>query len=45
MVHLCSGTIFDYYVDVKAKKMEGWVKITETIEYSSATPMSQVTVP
>jgi dynein heavy chain len=39
------GTIFEYYVDVKEKRFEPWVKICEAIDYQSSTPMSQVTVP
>ena len=39
------GTIFDYFVDVKEKRFEPWVKMCETLDYSSSVPMSQVTVP
>merc|ERR1719261_1131866 len=37
------GTVFDYYV--KESRLDEWASIVETIEYSSETPMGEVTVP
>merc|ERR1719482_1552234 len=37
------GTVFDYFVE--GSRMEEWSTIVETIEYSSETPMGEVTVP
>eukprot|EP00929_Paragymnodinium_shiwhaense_P082767 TRINITY_DN4377_c2_g1_i1.p1 TRINITY_DN4377_c2_g1~~TRINITY_DN4377_c2_g1_i1.p1 ORF type:complete len:2551 (-),score=809.20 TRINITY_DN4377_c2_g1_i1:84-7481(-) len=37
------GSIFDYFV--KDAKFEEWVTALETLEYSSETPMGEVTVP
>jgi len=37
------GTIFDYFV--KESKLEEWITAVEEIEYSSETPMGEVTVP
>lgn len=37
------GTVFDYFVD--QNKLEEWSAILESVEYSSETPMGEVTVP
>jgi len=37
------GTIFDYFV--KDSRLEEWTAILETLDYSSETPMGEVTVP
>ena len=37
------GTTFDYFVE--GSRMEEWSTIVDTIEYSSETPMGEVTVP
>merc|ERR1719316_2578762 len=37
------GTTFDYFVE--GSRMEEWATIVDTIEYSSETPMGEVTVP
>jgi dynein heavy chain len=41
--YLSKGTIFDYYV--KQYQLEEWTTAVETLEYSSDTPMGEITVP
>jgi dynein heavy chain len=37
------GTVFDYYVN--ENRLDEWTSMVETLEYSSDTPMGEVTVP
>jgi len=39
------GSVYDYFVDKQTYKFAPWAQVVPQIEYSSETPMRQVTVP